>query len=143
MASSSSRSGAGPSKMPTEAMCMWLTSFSMCRNDASSGLKRSMWPDPPGIDGRHKRRYHDATPGVEAGKQPAPAPSGGRPLLGDHRLRPLQGASEHLGDVGNQVEGELGPHGFGDVVEVGPVARREHYLPKARSVRGQHLLLHA
>ena len=33
--------GAGPSKIPMEAMCMWLTPSSMCRKEESSGLSRS------------------------------------------------------------------------------------------------------
>src|SRR5580698_471336 len=37
----SSNGGCGPSKMATEAMCMWLTSSSIWRNEASSGLRRS------------------------------------------------------------------------------------------------------
>jgi hypothetical protein len=41
--------GAGPSKMPIDPMCMWLTSSSMCRNDESSGLMRSsVMVAPPG-----------------------------------------------------------------------------------------------
>ena len=38
---SSKKGGSGPLKMPTEAMCMWLTPSSMWRKDASSELMRS------------------------------------------------------------------------------------------------------
>src|SRR5580704_12737647 len=41
MASTSVNRGWGPSKMATEAMCMWLTSSSRWRNEASCGLSRS------------------------------------------------------------------------------------------------------
>ena len=40
-------SGGGPSKIATEPMCMWLTLSSTCRNEASSGLIRSMRPPNP------------------------------------------------------------------------------------------------
>ena len=45
IATMSAKGGSGPSKIPTDAMCMWLTSSSMCRKDMSSGLIRStlMW----------------------------------------------------------------------------------------------------
>src|ERR1700734_4045241 len=41
MATMSPKGGGGPSKMATEAMCMWDTWSSIWRNDASSGLRRS------------------------------------------------------------------------------------------------------
>src|SRR3954470_9689594 len=42
MATMSSYAGAGPSNSATDAMCMWLMPSSMCRNEASCGLMRSM-----------------------------------------------------------------------------------------------------
>src|SRR2546421_3997447 len=130
--SSSSRSGAGPSKMPTEAMCMWFTSFSMWRNDASSGLKRSMGPDAtPGA------------PGPGPGRRRAGATSGRVALLGARpRSHRLQGVLQTLGDVGNQVEGDPVPDRLGDVVEVRPVAGGEDALRQPGPVGGQDLLLH-
>src|SRR4051794_38933074 len=44
MATMSSYGGGGPSKIATDAMCMWLMSSSKCRNDASCGLMRSIRP---------------------------------------------------------------------------------------------------
>ena len=35
----------------------------------------------------------------------------------------LEGDGERLADVGHRVDGQLGEHGLGDVVEVGLVAR--------------------
>src|ERR1019366_1275926 len=42
MATMSTNAGWGPSKIATEAMCIWLTSSSTFRNEASSGLSRSV-----------------------------------------------------------------------------------------------------
>src|SRR6202034_162646 len=41
MATTSTKGGGGPSKMATEAMCMWDTWSSRWRNEASCGLRRS------------------------------------------------------------------------------------------------------
>src|SRR5580698_1069075 len=47
MSTTSLKGGCGPSKIATEAMCMWETSSSMCRNEASKGLNRSGLMQPP------------------------------------------------------------------------------------------------
>ena len=47
IATMSAYGGGGPSKIATEAMCMWDTWSSMWRNDASRGLNRSGLTDPP------------------------------------------------------------------------------------------------
>src|ERR1700734_4183977 len=47
MATTSPKEGGGPSKMATEAMCMWDTGSSMWRNEAFKGLRRSGLIDPP------------------------------------------------------------------------------------------------
>src|SRR3954454_25177010 len=43
-AQNSSREGGGPSKMTRAPTCMWEARRSWCRNDASTGLRRSRWP---------------------------------------------------------------------------------------------------
>src|SRR5690606_17145850 len=52
----SSMPGGGPAKIPIAPMCMWFTSSSTWRNDASSGLRRSM--GPPRWGGRRRPSNH-------------------------------------------------------------------------------------
>src|ERR1700722_404794 len=62
MATTSSKGGTGPSKSATDAMCMWETSSSTWRKEASCGLNRSGLIDPPlcvcpkAIEERGRRR---------------------------------------------------------------------------------------
>ena len=71
----SSMRGVGPSKMPMEAMCMWLTPSSMLRKDESRGLSRS----------RITKRYLESVqisqgPGTPGGRHDHRPPSGGTVL---------------------------------------------------------------
>ena len=90
---------AGPSKMATEPMCMWLTASSTWRNDVSRGLIRSLtatplvldapwWPNlrsaaaerarsrGPSLAAEHRR---EPVPHVVEGGAAPPGPSGPRP----------------------------------------------------------------
>src|SRR5438874_1814208 len=91
--------------MAIEPMCMWLTSSSMCRNDASCGLMRSM--SPP-----HERSGLGASTEM----------FGEELLRGSVELQPVFGLGEAVALVGKQhvlVVDALVLHGRHDLLGLG------------------------
>src|SRR5580658_2620910 len=104
MATMSAKGGWGPSKMATVPMCMWLTSSSIWRNEASSGLSRSVLTDHSLHEGLRVRSDSDGTtatrrfllvgrPGRSRPGAAAPGTSAG----GGGRVRLAQTGEERVG----------------------------------------------
>ena len=105
--------GAGPSKIPMAAMCMWLTSSSTCRNDASSGLNRSKLTVH--LLSSCRRLQHTAQAALTGGSCPIRRGAGGRP-----DGRPGGAVHQAVGDGARVTV----PDGAGRF-PAGPRARRE------------------
>src|SRR5262245_55437145 len=62
---------------------------------------------------------------------------------GDRNRRLLESDAQHVAHVVDEMERHLLTHRLGHVVEIGPVACRQHHFGEPGAMGGQHLLLHA